>query len=178
MANKSGGKAIAERLDELASTGVKGFHARVAWLTKSAAGQQALIDAGINLHNKSTRRTVLKWLADPDATASPKYRRAVDAAYAARKRQTMKASLKKRLSNRGRGTQVEVYPVDQSNVDPKKRRNLDVRRVNVRPSQWEPIVDAWAAGDIAGLDAQWQGIASDAIGSDWAAYAEVSYIGF
>jgi hypothetical protein len=176
---QSGGEAISARLDQLATeAGVKGFRARVEYLTKSAAGQDAMIAAGIDLNNRSTRRTVLGWLSDPDATTSAKYRQAVDRAYSDRRRETMKAKLKDRLSNGGRGTRVEVHPVNQSAVPVQHQRDLNMRRVNVRPSQWDQLVDAWATGNTAGMDAIWEGIAADTIGSEWGAYVMVSSVGF
>lgn len=178
MANMTGGEAFARRLDELvAESGAKGWRAKFNYLVQSAAGQQAMIGAGINLHNKSTQRTVLGWY-DEEANPSPKNRKALDQAYAARRRATMAKQLEKRLSNNGRGTQVEVYPVDQSGVPANRRRVLDVRRVKIRPAQWAQIIGAWAAGDVGGMQDMWADIAKDTIGSPWRAYLEVEYIGF
>lgn len=176
---ESGGEAISRRLDQLATEGgSKGFRARVEYLTRSGAGQEAMMAAGIDLTNKSTRKTVLGWLSDPDATTTAKYQRAVDTAYSQRRRETMKGKLKDRLSNGGRGTRVEVHPVDQSAVPGPHKRDLDTRRVNVRPSQWNGLVDSWATGDTPGMDAIWEDVAADSIGSDWGAYVMVSSIGF
>lgn len=177
--NMTGGEALARRLDEIGAnlpSSARDFHARVSFLTKTGAGQQAMMDAGIDLNNRHTRATVLKWLGDTEATTSAKYRRAVDQAYAARKRVTLAASLKRRLGNQGRGTRVEVYPVDQTNVAPGRRRDLEIRRINIRPHRWDDIVDTWARG--GDLDDIWEAIAEDQIGSDWGAYVNVSHIGF
>ncbi|MFF4709779.1 transcriptional regulator [Streptomyces sp. NPDC001297] len=176
---KSGGEAIAQRLTELADLGgPKGLHARVSYLTKSAAGQAAMIAAGIDLNNKSTRATVLKWLADPEATTTAAYRKKLDTAYEAFRRRNIAKSLKKRLANNGRGTRVEVHPLDQGRVPQQNQRDLNVRKVNIRPGQWGHLVDAWAGGDIAEMDAIWEGIAEDQIGSDWGAYVMVAGVGF
>lgn len=176
---KPGGEAISERLTELAGLGgPKGFHARVAYLTKSAAGQAELIAAGIDLNNKSTRATVLKWLGDPEATTTAAYRKKLDQAYETYRRRNIAKSLKKRLSNNGRGTRVEVHPVNQASVPDPRRRDLDVRKPNIRPAQWDRLVDAWAAGDIDAMNDEWDDIAADTLGSEWGAYTSVSAIGF
>lgn len=174
-----GGEAISKRLDQLAAEGgVTSFRAMVVYLTNSEAGQAAMIAAGVDLNNRHTRSTVLGWISEPDPNASKKYRDAVERAYEGRRRQNMVRALKRRLSNNGAGTRVEVHPVNQANVPAPLRRDLNVRNVNVRPTQWDGLVDAWAAGDISGMDAIWEGIAEDVIGSEWAAYASVSSIGF
>lgn len=180
---KPGGEAIAERLTELANLGgPKGFHARVAYLTKSAAGQEAMLAAGIDLNNKSTRATVLKWLGDPEATTTAAYRRKLDQAYETYRRRNIARSLKKRLGNNGRGTRVEVHPITQAGVDPSRKRDLsrnpNLRKVNIRPNQWDRLVDQWAAGDMDAMNAEWEDIAEDSLGSDWGAYTSVSAIGF
>lgn len=176
---KPGGEAISDRLNELADLGgPKGFHARVSYLTKSAAGQDAMIAAGINLGNKSTRATVLKWLGDPEATTTADYRRKLDQAYEAFRRRNIATSLKRRLGNNGRGTRVEVHPVNQGSVPTSRQRALDVRKVNVRPAQWDRLVDQWVAGDIDGMNSEWEDIAEDTLGSEWGAYTSVAAIGF
>ncbi|MFI6899283.1 transcriptional regulator [Streptomyces sp. NPDC050256] len=176
---KRGGDAISERLTELAGLGgPKGFHARVAYLTKSAAGQAAMLAAGIDLNNKSTRATVLKWLGDPEATTTATYRRKLDQAYEAYRRRNIAASLKRRLGNNGRGTRVEVHPINQGGVLPSRQRELDVRKVNIRPAQWDKLVDQWAAGDSDGMNGEWEDIAADTLGSEWGAYTSVASIGF
>lgn len=176
-----GGEAIARELDRMATEGgVRGVHARVSYLTQSTAGQEAMVSAGINLANRSTRTTVLGWLADdelrPGVGISKANARRVDEAYAARRRHNMVPSIKRRLAANG-GAQIEVYPVDQSGVAQKQRRSLNQRRVNVRPTRWERFVDSWDRDDGPGLDDEWEDLISDALGSDWAAYALVSGIG-
>ncbi|MCX4429467.1 transcriptional regulator [Streptomyces mirabilis] len=176
---KPGGQAISERLTELADLGgPKGFHARVSYLTKSAAGQEAMIAAGIDLGNKSTRATVLKWLGDPEATTTAAYRSKLDRAYEAFRRRNIAASLKRRLGNNGRGTRVEIHPVNQVGVTPSRQRALEVRKVNIRPTQWDRLIDQWAIGDVDGMNYEWDDIAADALGSEWGAYTSVAAIGF
>ncbi|MFG2858579.1 transcriptional regulator [Streptomyces mirabilis] len=176
---KPGGEAISDRLNELADLGgPKGLHARVSYLTKSAAGQEAMLAAGIDLNNKSTRATVLKWLGDPEATTTAAYRKKLDQAYETYRRRNMAKSLKKRLSNNGRGTRVEIHPVNQVGVAPTRQRDLEVRRVNIRPGQWDRLVDQWAIGDTDGMNYEWDDIAADTLGSEWGAYSSVAAIGF
>jgi hypothetical protein len=88
----------------------------------------------------------------------------------------MAPSLKRRLSAGG-GAQVEIHPVSQSGVDRGAQRALNQRRANVRPSKWDRIVDAWDRDDWAELDAEWEDLIADALGSDWGAYTMVSGIG-
>lgn len=173
----SGGEALATELNRMAAEGgVKGFHARVSYLTRSVAGQEAMVRAGIDLSNRNTLKTVEGWLSDEEATTTRKYREAVDRAYEDRRRHNMAPSLKRRLSAGG-GAQVEIHPISQSGVDQGAKRQLNQRRANVRPSKWDRIVDAWDRDDWAELDAEWEDLIADALGSDWGAYTMVSGVG-
>lgn len=175
----SGGEAISRRLDQLAG-GIKsevsserGLEARLKYLTDSPRGYAAMERAGVEV----TPRTLLAWLSgdrDPNKANLGK----IDAAYRDLRRQNMVRSMKRRLSNNGRGTRIEVHPVNQSAVPDPRKRDLEVRRVNVRPAQWDQLVDAWSAGNVTSMDAIWEGIAEDGIGSDWGAYVIVSSVGF
>jgi hypothetical protein len=114
---KPGGEAIAERLTELAG-GIKssaaserGLEARLKYLTNSPAGYQAMERAGISV----TPRTLIAWLAG-DRDPNKANRGRIDAAYADMRRRNVAKSMKKRLSNNGRGTRVEVHPVNQGGV--------------------------------------------------------------
>ncbi|WP_331728840.1 transcriptional regulator [Streptomyces canus] len=176
---KPGGEAISERLTELAG-GIKssaaserGLEARLKYLTNSPAGYQAMERAGISV----TPRTLIAWLAG-DRDPNKANRGRLDAAYADLRRRNVAKSLKKRLSNNGRGTRVEVHPVNQGSVPTPRQRPLDVRKVNIRPSQWDRLVDQWADGDVDGMNDEWEDIAADTLGSEWGAYTSVSAIGF
>lgn len=174
-----GGKAIADRLTELAD-GVKspittdrGLAARLRYLTKSSAGYDAMNAAGIDV----TARTMMAWLAEertPNAANLAK----IEAAYTDLHNRNMAASLRKRLDNRGRGTRIEIHPVDQTAVPAEQQRDLQIRRVNVRPADWGRLVNQWAAGDIDGMNDTWQALAADTLGTDWNAYSVVDHIGF
>ncbi|MEV7658633.1 hypothetical protein AB0O39_31290 [Streptomyces anulatus] len=76
----------------------------------------------------------------------------------------------------GRGTRIEIYPVDQTAVQPGRQRDLRMRPTNVR-REWEPIVDAWSTNGHAGLDDLWCRI-TEALGSDHDAYIVASHLGF
>ncbi|MFE6872848.1 transcriptional regulator [Kitasatospora sp. NPDC057692] len=149
------------------------MEARLKYLTNSPAGYQAMERAGISV----TPRTLFAWLAG-DRDPNKANRSRIDAAYRDIRRRNIAKSLKKRLANNGRGTRVEVHPLDQGRVPNQNQRALNVRRINIRPGQWGHLVDAWARGDIAEMDAIWEGIAEDAIGSDWGAYVMVAGVGF
>lgn len=174
-----GGKAIADRLTELAG-GVKspidtdrGLAARLRYLTKSSAGYDAMNAAGLDV----TARTMMAWLAEERTPNAANLAR-IEAAYTDLHNRNMAASLKKRLDNSGRGTRIEIHPVDQTAVPPEQQRDLRMRKVNVRPVDWGRLVDQWAAGDIDGMNDTWQVLAADALGTDWNAYDVVDHIGF
>lgn len=176
---KPGGEAISERLTELAggikssASSERGLEARLKYLTNSPAGYQAMERAGISV----TPRTLIAWLAG-DRDPNKANRGRIDAAYADMRRRNVAKSLKKRLNNNGRGTRVEVHPINQAGVVPSRQRDLNVRKVNIRPSQWDRLVDQWAAGDVDGMNDEWEDIAEDTLGSEWGAYTSVASIGF
>jgi len=85
-----------------------------------------------------------------------------------------RCALTKRLQQEGRGTRVEIYPVNQANVPAQHRRDVQQRSIRVR--DWATITHAWAAGDADQLDQEWGDIIAD-IASEYVAYAYVSGIG-
>lgn len=175
----SGGEAISRRLDELAGTiksdvsSERGLEARLKYLTNSPRGYAAMERAGIDVKP----RTLIAWLSgdrEPNKANLGK----IERAYQNLRRQNIVRSMKRRLSKNGRGTRVEVHPVNQSAVAPQQQRDLEVRRFNIRPNKWDELVDAWAAGDVGAMDAIWEDIAEADLGSEWGAYVMVSGIGF
>ncbi|MDQ1022498.1 hypothetical protein QF035_000080 [Streptomyces umbrinus] len=80
-----------------------------------------------------------------------------------------------RLNKEGRGTRVEIHPLNQSQVDRPRQRAVEFRSMNVR--RWDRIVAAWAAGDDQELDEAWVDQAVD-LGSQWGQYEYVTNIGF
>lgn len=174
-----GGQAIADRLSELAEgvrspvTSDRGLSARLRYLTKSSAGYEAMDRAGLDV----TPRTFTAWLSE-DRTPNAANLAKIETAYTDLHNHNMASSLKRRLDADGRGTRIEVHPVDQTGVAPELQRDLPIRRVTVAPEDWRRLVDQWAAGDLAAMHATWATVAADTLGSDWAAYELVDHIGF
>ncbi|MFE5562887.1 hypothetical protein [Streptomyces sp. NPDC056544] len=79
------------------------------------------------------------------ATPSPVSRERIDAAYWWRRRENLIRSgwLARHLDNDGRGSRMEIYPVDQSHVDAKYSRPFSDRSITVRYI-WPDLVHAWA----------------------------------
>ncbi len=102
----------------------------------------------------------------------------LDAAYWDLRRCNVVAGLKRRLNNRGRGTRIEIDPVDQSRVQHRHQRDLQTRNINVRGAVWDRAVDAWIAHDTQELEAIWDDIIQSTLGTDWDAYTHVSSIGW
>ncbi|MFG2833153.1 hypothetical protein ACGFWI_37905 [Streptomyces sp. NPDC048434] len=148
----------------------RGLYARLKYLN-SGPGRQALREQGI------TDRAWKNWMAGK-STPSPANRDRIDNAYWTRKRENMVRSgqLKKILNNDGRGRRMEIYPVDQSQVDESRRRpNVQQRSIQMRYI-WDDLVDAWAAHDDATIDGIWDDVIGE-LDSDWGAYAYVSAVG-
>ncbi|MET9208249.1 transcriptional regulator [Streptomyces bacillaris] len=150
----------------------RGFFARIRYLTKSDAGYEAMDRAGVHV----TPRTLMAWLAEERMPRSKAMLARLDAAYWDLRRRNVATDLKNRLNNNGRGTRVEINPVNQTGVDRKHRRDLAPRSVNVR-GVWDRAVDAWMDDDLAELDAVWDEIL-DLIGSDYDGYSYVSSVGW
>ncbi|MET9097185.1 transcriptional regulator [Streptomyces cyaneofuscatus] len=149
----------------------RGLAARLNYLTKSDAGYEAMDRAGIHV----SPRTLMAWLAE-ERTPNRANLARLDAAYWDLRRRNVAADLKHRLNNGGRGTRVEINPVNQGGVEQKYRRDLAPRSINVR-GVWDRAVDAWMDDDLAELDAVWDEIL-DLIGSDYDGYSYVSSIGW
>ncbi|MFD9106305.1 hypothetical protein ACFVZN_35190 [Streptomyces virginiae] len=172
-----GGEALILELNRIVhSSGIvspvtsrRGLTARLRYLD-SPAGRQALAEQGI------TPRTVRSWTRGK-ATPSPASRERIDAAYWWRRRENLIRSgwLVRHLDNNGRGSRMEIYPVDQSHVDTKYTRPLSDRSITVRYI-WPDLVQAWADRDEAMVDEIWDDVITD-LDSDYAAYAYVSSVG-
>ncbi|MGW6569276.1 hypothetical protein [Streptomyces sp. NPDC054975] len=151
-------------------TSKRGLNARLRYLD-SAAGHAALAEQGV------TSRTLRSWMQGK-ATPSPASRKRIDTAYWTRRRENLIRSgwLTRHLDNDGRGRRMEIYPVDQSQVEAKYQRpNISQRTVTVRYI-WADLVDAWATRNQNLVDEIWDDVISD-LDSDYAAYAYVSAIG-
>ncbi|MEU8672902.1 transcriptional regulator [Streptomyces anulatus] len=149
----------------------RGLAARLNYLTKSDAGYEAMDRAGVHV----SPRTLMAWLAEERNPNKANLAR-LDAAYWDLRRRNVAADLKHRLNNNGRGTRVEINPVNQNGVDDRYRRDLSSRSVNVR-GVWDRAVDAWMNDDLDELDAVWDEVL-DLIGSDYDGYSYVSSIGW
>ncbi|GAA1924293.1 transcriptional regulator [Streptantibioticus ferralitis] len=178
-----GGRALAEGIDKMV-TGIespvdseRGLAARLRYLTASDAGYEAMDRAGVHVRP----RTLIAWLAEEQTPSKANLTR-LDAAYWELRRRNVVADLKRRLNKGGRGTRIEIDPVDQSRVHSRHRRDLErgleTRVINVRGNVWDRAVDAWIAGNEPELEAIWDEIIQGALGTDWDAYTYVSSVGW
>jgi len=172
-----GSEAAARVLDRLALEGGitspvttrRGLNARINYLTRSAAGYQAMRDAGITV----TPRTLRAW-RQRTQNPGPANRQLIDAAYRAYRSHNVAAHLRQRLNDRG-GTRVEIHPLDQTAVRNQHRRVLNFRRFTIR--RWDRIVDAWQTGDDQALADAWDENLPD-LGSEWGKYEYVTAVAF
>ncbi|MFD9502462.1 transcriptional regulator [Streptomyces sp. NPDC060035] len=138
----------------------RGLAARLRYLTKTDARYEAMDRGGIHVAS----RTLIAWLAE-ERTPNKANRTRLDAAYWDLRRRNVATDVKHRLNNNGRGTRVEINPVDQTGVERKHQRDVASRSINVRGA-WDRAVDAWLDEDLAELDAIWDQIIED-IGSEY-----------
>ncbi|MFI8449060.1 hypothetical protein [Streptomyces erythrochromogenes] len=172
-----GGEALILELNRIVhSSGIvspvtsrRGLAARLRYLN-SPAGRQALAEQGV------TARSLRSWTKGK-AIPSAASRERIDAAYWWRRRENLIRSgwLVRHLDNNGRGSRMEIYPVNQSHVDSKYSRPLSDRSITVRYI-WPDLVQAWADRDEAMVDEIWDDVITD-LDSDYAAYAYVSSVG-
>ncbi|MFE0916139.1 MULTISPECIES: hypothetical protein [unclassified Streptomyces] len=172
-----GGEALILELNRIVhSSGIaspvtsrRGLAARLRYLD-SPAGREALAQQGV------TARTLRSWTRGK-GSPSPASRERIDAAYWERRRENLIRSgwLARHLDNNGQGRRMEIYPVDQSQVDSKYSRPLSDRSITVRYI-WTDLVTAWGARDEALVDEIWDDVISD-LDSEYAAYAYVSSVG-
>jgi hypothetical protein len=168
---------VARQLDALAGfistpiTQRRGLLARLHYLTRTDHARQAARDAGLTV----TDRTLKAWLEGKRRPSKANLER-IEAAYRAVRRRNVARHLTARLNREGRGTRVEIHPLDQSGVARPLQRVVEHRSMNVR--RWDKIVGSWAAGDHQGLDDAWTtGVLPD-LGSQWGQYEYVTNIGF
>ncbi|MFJ6698129.1 transcriptional regulator [Streptomyces sp. NPDC091272] len=171
-----GSDAVARQLDTLAGgiatpvTAKRGLLARLHYLTRTPHARRAARDAGLTV----TDRTLKAWL-DGKRTPTRANLERIDAAYRTVRRQNVAQHLLKRLNRAGRGTRVEIHPLNQSRVDQRLSRVVEHRTMNVR--RWDRIVESWSAGDRQGLDDAWTDTIVD-LGSQWGQYEYVTNVGF
>ncbi|MFH9970038.1 transcriptional regulator [Streptomyces mirabilis] len=171
-----GHEAVARQLDDLAGyiatpvTARRGLLARMHYLTRSDHARAAARAAGLTV----TDRTLRAWL-DGARSPSRKNLERIERAYRSVRRENVARYLLARLNREGRGTRVEIHPVNQSQVDRPRQRVVEFRTLNVR--HWDRIVAAWAAGDDQELDDAWVDQVID-LGSQWGQYEYVTNVGF
>lgn len=171
-----GSAALAAELERIVrETGIKspittprGLGARLHYLD-TPTGRQALREAGVR------PGTLRRW-QQGKAKPSKNSREKIERAYHDVRKHNMARSgaLTKRLQQAGRGSRVEIYPVNQTNVPAPRQRDVPQRSIRIR--DWATITHAWAAGDDAQLDQAWGDIIAT-IASEYVAYAYVSGIG-
>ncbi|MFF4821429.1 hypothetical protein ACFY2K_43390 [Kitasatospora sp. NPDC001309] len=156
----------------------RGLMARMRYLMEHRGGREALAEALADVGSSANAATLRAW---KNGSRIPRRVNidAVDTAYWTLRARNVLANpqlLKDHLNRDGRGTRVEIHPINQQVVDePRRRDNLRIRGIQVR-YVWDDAVDALAAGDADTLEGIWDDIIGD-LDSDYGAYQYVSYIG-
>ncbi|MEU8984443.1 helix-turn-helix transcriptional regulator [Streptomyces sp. NPDC048309] len=122
----------------------------------------------------STVGGVTAWL-EGKRSPSRKNLERIESAYRTVRRHNVARYLLGRLNADGRGTRVEIHPLNQSQVPRPRQRVVEYRTLNVR--HWDALVQAWAADDARALDEAWVEQIVD-LGSQWGQYEYVTNVGF
>ncbi|MGW2748114.1 transcriptional regulator [Streptomyces sp. NPDC001450] len=168
--------AVARKLDSLAGyiatpiTARRGLMARLHYLTRTEHARQAAREAGLTV----TDRTLKAW-QDGKRSPSKKNLERIEKAYRTVRRHNVARYLLGRLNREGRGTRVEIHPLNQSQVTRPHQRVIEYRTLNVR--HWDDVVQAWADDDDQALDDAWVEQIVD-LGSQWGQYEYVTNVGF
>ncbi|NUR38797.1 MAG: helix-turn-helix transcriptional regulator [Streptomyces sp.] len=171
-----GHEAVARQLDRLVEyirtpiTQPRGLLARLRYLTKSPASRAAAKEAGLTV----TDRTLREWERGMRKPNKANLSR-IENAYREVRRQRVVRDLTRRLNRDGRGTRIEIHPMNQSQVSPPHMRPVEYRTLNVR--DWDGIVHAWAEDDDDAMEAEWIDMIED-LGSNWGQYEYVTNVGF
>ncbi|WP_409240363.1 transcriptional regulator [Streptomyces sp. PA5.6] len=171
-----GHHAVARQLDTLAGgiatpiTARRGLTARLNYLTRTPHALAAARAAGLTLTTAT-----LKALREGKRSPARKSLEQIEAAYRTVRRANVARHLAARLNASGRGTRVEIHPLNQSQVDRPKQRVVEYRTLNIR--HWDRIVEAWASENESELDAAWGDQIVD-LGSQWGQYEYVTNVGF
>ncbi|MFJ8896859.1 hypothetical protein ACIRCZ_19910 [Leifsonia sp. NPDC102414] len=169
-------EAVARQLDKLAGhiatpiTARRGLLARLHYLTRTDHARAAARAAGLTV----TDRTLKAWLGGKRLPSRKNLER-IETAYRTVRRQNVARYLLGRLNREGRGTRVELHPLNQSQVDRPRQRIVEYRSLNIR--HWDAVVRAWADGDDQALDEAWIDQIVD-LGSQWGQYEYVTTVGF
>jgi hypothetical protein len=149
-----GHEAVARQLDSYLHyiatpvTSERGLLAGLHYLTRTGHALVAGRAAGLTV----TDRTLAAWLAGI-RRPSKKNLTAIDDAYRTVRSHNVARHLLMRLNREGRGTRVEIHPLNQSGVNRPLQRVVEFRQLNIRG--WESIIEAWATGDDRALDDAW-----------------------
>ena len=190
LENVRGGKALGRALEEALErqiidggikspvTSPRGLKARLKYLN-SDAGVEAMREAGITVKSRALKN----WFAGKQKPSAANLELVDTAYWNLRTRRILDnlGAFKQHLNNQGKGTAVEIHPVDQSQVGEHARRpNLEGEQAHrslpaVRYI-WDDAVDAMEAGDEGKLEEIWDDIITE-LDSDWGAYTYVSYVG-
>ncbi|MEV6672006.1 transcriptional regulator [Streptomyces sp. NPDC051162] len=172
-----GSDAVARQLDSLIDfiespvTTRRGLLARLHYLTRSKRALHTAREHGLTV----TDRTLNAWLAGTQRPTKANLER-IDVVYRTVRRYNVARHLLKRLNRQGRGTRVEIHPLNQSQVARPHQRAIAFRKINVR--RWDRIVAAWTIDDRQTLDDVWTTDVLPDLGSQWGQYEFVSNIGF
>ncbi|MFJ6776276.1 hypothetical protein ACIQOV_35860 [Kitasatospora sp. NPDC091257] len=152
----------------------RGLTARMRYLMTHKGGREALTEAGVT----AAASTIRAWTKGTQRPR-PANADAIDTAYwnlRAANVLNNPAILKAYLNRDGRGTRIEIHPINQDVVDePRRRDNLRVRSFQARYI-WDDAVDALTTGDADTLESIWDDIIAD-LDSDYGAYQYVSHVG-
>ncbi|MFE2823500.1 transcriptional regulator [Streptomyces sp. NPDC059271] len=171
-----GHEAVARQLDQLAGyiatpiTARRGLSARLTYLTRTAHAREAAAALGF-----TPTKAQLKGWRDGSVTPRRATLEKIEKAYRTMRRENVARYLLTRLNREGRGTRVEIHPLNQSQVPRPHQREMGLRHMNVR--RWDRIVAAWAAGADQELDDAWVEQVID-LGSQWGQYDFVTNVGF
>ncbi|MEV7144661.1 transcriptional regulator [Streptomyces tauricus] len=148
----------------------RGLLARLHYLTRTDHARHAARAAGLSV----TDATLNAWLKGGRRPLT-KNLTAIEDAYRTVRRHNVARYLLARLNREGRGTRVEIHPLNQSLVPRPLQRTLEHRTLNIR--HWDRIIDAWAAANDRALDDAWIEKIVD-LGSQWGQYEYCTSIGF
>lgn len=171
-----GHEAVARQLEKLVGyiaspiTSARGLAARLRYLTATDRRLAAAREAGLDV----TPRTLKAWKAGMRQPNKRSLQR-IEQAYRQVRRENVVRDLIRKLNRDGRGTVVEIHPLNQSQVSRPRQRPVEFRRLTVR--NWDRIVQAWGAGDDTAMDEAWTDAIVD-LGSQWGQYDLVTNVGF
>ncbi|MFF2846569.1 transcriptional regulator [Streptomyces sp. NPDC058001] len=171
-----GHEAVARQLDSYLRyitspvTTPRGLLARLHYLTRTGHALAAAREAGLTV----TGRTIDAWLEEQRRPSKKNLTRIEDA-YRTVRRHNVARYLLPRLNREGRGTRVEIHPLNQSGVNRPQQRVLEFRTLNIR--HWDRIIGAWSAADDRALDDAWIEQIVD-LGSQWGQYEYCTNVGF